>query len=996
MSTYQLKTFADLVAAVREEIGVQSTDTTIVNRIKRDINIAYQEIVAKKRWNWMVGQVDIQLPAYVNTGAASIVTGSSLVTLTSAPPSSVAGKMFAIDSYGENYRIESHTAGSLTLKLANEWTGTNQTGASFKIWADRLALPTDCKEVTNVYHEYSSVPLTKVGRDELRRLMGPAPRAEYTPSYFYMGEKVDSSPTLAIASLPAVSNRKSDGVIKQVQFVSTVPTSISDKVTAGEVVRIRISRAGAPSYNGDFTVSAVSTTTIANDTLVFVGPVELQEALTVDATLSVLAISNEADFRSYHELLIYPALNSSRITLHLDYEREAFPLDLDSDEPVIPYNDRVVLMYGALARTCRKSGNPEDAAANSQLYMDKLAQMAGKLQESMDKPRLQPSRSYLSAKRSIGTSRLFETGLPSSGPGGSGGATNLVDANISATAAIALSKLAALNVGIVPVTDGAGKLTSSTTTTTVLSYLDATSSIQTQLNSKQASGTYIASLTGDVTAIGPGAAAASVVQVGGASAANVASGAGLANAATSANTISTIVKRDGSGNFSAGTITAALTGNATTATSATTAGSFTGALAGDVTGTQSATAIAASTVTGKALTGFSSGAGTVSAADTLLSAVNKLDGNTALKAPTASPTFTGTVTAPTFSGALSGNATTATAATSFSGSLSGDVTGTQAATAISAATVTGKAITGFVSGAGTVTATDTVLTAFNKHDGNIALKAPIASPTFTGTVTAPTFAGAITGNVTGNASGSAASFTGTLVGDVGGTQGATAIGTNVVTNAQRAQMATKTLKGNNTGATANEADLTVAQVNAILPVFTSTLNGLAPLSGGGTSNYLRADGTWATVTAATFTNSMVRLAPATGFGSTNTRIRTYTATPITTTGTDITYTSSATNGDSWVVNTTGVYSVTCVDEGNTGAPTFGITLNSTDYASDLYLVAAANRLVMTTVGSGNTRAAISWTGLLTAADTIRVHTNNGVATFINTSSVSTFTIVRVH
>ena len=44
-----------------------------------------------------------------------------------------------------------------------------------------------------------------------------------------------------------------------------------------------------------------------------------------------------------------------------------------------------------------------------------------------------------------------------------------------------------------------------------------------------------------------------------------------ANAATNANTASKIVKRDGSGNFSAGTITAALTGNASTASALQTA-----------------------------------------------------------------------------------------------------------------------------------------------------------------------------------------------------------------------------------------------------------------------------------------------------------------------------------------------------------------------------------------------------------------------------------------
>ena len=61
--------------------------------------------------------------------------------------------------------------------------------------------------------------------------------------------------------------------------------------------------------------------------------------------------------------------------------------------------------------------------------------------------------------------------------------------------------------------------------------------------------------------------------------------------ATNANTASTIVARDASGNFSAGTITATLNGNATSATTATSATNFTGSLSGDVTGTQSATSV---------------------------------------------------------------------------------------------------------------------------------------------------------------------------------------------------------------------------------------------------------------------------------------------------------------------------------------------------------------------------------------------------------------------
>jgi hypothetical protein len=80
----------------------------------------------------------------------------------------------------------------------------------------------------------------------------------------------------------------------------------------------------------------------------------------------------------------------------------------------------------------------------------------------------------------------------------------------------------------------------------------------------------------------------------------------------------------------------------------TSADGFTGSLLGDVTGTQGATSIAAATVTGKPLTGYVSGAGTLSAFDTILSSIGKLNGNNELKAnrdsPTiANPTFTGTV-----------------------------------------------------------------------------------------------------------------------------------------------------------------------------------------------------------------------------------------------------------------------------------------------------------------------------------------------------------------
>ena len=89
-------------------------------------------------------------------------------------------------------------------------------------------------------------------------------------------------------------------------------------------------------------------------------------------------------------------------------------------------------------------------------------------------------------------------------------------------------------------------------------------------------------------------------------------------------------------------------------------------------------------------------------------------------------------------------------------------------------------------------------------------------------------------------------------GDVTSTAGSVAlsIAPNAVTNAKAAQMAANTIKGNNTGSTANATDLTAAQVTTMLPDFVASgaahARGLVPDPGAtaGTTKFLREDGSW--------------------------------------------------------------------------------------------------------------------------------------------------------
>jgi hypothetical protein len=85
-----------------------------------------------------------------------------------------------------------------------------------------------------------------------------------------------------------------------------------------------------------------------------------------------------------------------------------------------------------------------------------------------------------------------------------------------------------------------------------------------------------------------------------------------------------------------------------------------------------------------------------------------------------------------------------------------------------------------------------------------------------------------------------------LTGDVTTSEGAvaTTIANNAVSNAKLADMATARFKGRTSAGTGDPEDLTGTQATAMLDAFGSTTKGLAPASGGGTVNFLRADGTW--------------------------------------------------------------------------------------------------------------------------------------------------------
>lgn len=95
-----------------------------------------------------------------------------------------------------------------------------------------------------------------------------------------------------------------------------------------------------------------------------------------------------------------------------------------------------------------------------------------------------------------------------------------------------------------------------------------------------------------------------------------------------------------------------------------------------------------------------------------------------------------------------------------------------------------------------------------------------------------------------------------LTGDVAagpgsGSQAAT-IQPQAVDNSKLINMVTARFKARATAGTGSPEDITGTQATALLDLFTSLLKGLVPPSGGGVTNFLRADGSWAAPSAGMF------------------------------------------------------------------------------------------------------------------------------------------------
>lgn len=186
--------FKDIQDSILEELKIQSSDTVSLQRIKRAINEVYiNEVVPYARWKWLENHVKVRFNAAYSSGTAEVTPSSTTVTLTPAPSASLgsfAGQYFSVAGHTEVYIIDAHTAGSASITLTSQFLGVFNETSSFKIWTDKVALPTDCRETVTVWHNMYSRPMDAMGWQKFRELTINNPKLEGYPRVYYTGDFV--------------------------------------------------------------------------------------------------------------------------------------------------------------------------------------------------------------------------------------------------------------------------------------------------------------------------------------------------------------------------------------------------------------------------------------------------------------------------------------------------------------------------------------------------------------------------------------------------------------------------------------------------------------------------------------------------------------------------------------------------------------------------------------------------------------------------------------
>ncbi len=164
-----IDTFIDIYTAAMDMAKQPVSNTTLLNRFKRYINLRYSDLALQRKWSWLLAKDVLNVIGKYTTGTVTATKDSTTVTGTSTVFTGKAGYKFKVDGFNEVYTIAS-VASATSMTLDDAYEGDTATAVSYTIWQDTYELANTIEEVDMVWHDHMSYPPVAVGPKKLNEI----------------------------------------------------------------------------------------------------------------------------------------------------------------------------------------------------------------------------------------------------------------------------------------------------------------------------------------------------------------------------------------------------------------------------------------------------------------------------------------------------------------------------------------------------------------------------------------------------------------------------------------------------------------------------------------------------------------------------------------------------------------------------------------------------------------------------------------------------------
>jgi hypothetical protein len=187
---YTIKTFSDIINGAMEHARQSSTDTTLIQRLKRTINVRYLKVQAYAKWKWRKEERYLYVPSFYAGTSCTITNGTKSLTVANVITEEVArdwvDRKIIISSDKEIYRIaalQSYASCNCVFILNQVYVSSTRTAVAFKVFQDEFAMDPDFSEFDDVVSFYQGKEVRRIGPDRIMQMFNAYPNRQGKAQY---------------------------------------------------------------------------------------------------------------------------------------------------------------------------------------------------------------------------------------------------------------------------------------------------------------------------------------------------------------------------------------------------------------------------------------------------------------------------------------------------------------------------------------------------------------------------------------------------------------------------------------------------------------------------------------------------------------------------------------------------------------------------------------------------------------------------------------------